>query len=769
MDTSRTTMGICAGLLALSMIAGSPAAAQEIGGPGALEAWRSASHLVVPQASAFAWDRARTPIRIESVRAHVEIVAQTARTTLELALSNPAAQQAEAVLLLPVPAGAAVGGFDFEGSAAEPSAVLLPRDEARRTYDEIVRRVQDPGLLEFAGFNLIRSSLFPVPAFGRQRVRITYEHLLEADGNRVDYVLPRSESLANALPWQIEVDLRAEAPVSTVYSPTHELDVERVSPARLRVRVKEASVADPGPFLLSYLLEREGVSATLLAYPDPEVGGGYFLLMAGLPASISQAETRMRREVTVVLDRSGSMAGEKMDQARAAALQVVEGLDEGEAFNVIDYASQVSMFAPGPVVKDAATTLEARKYLASLRPAGGTNIHDALLEALRQPRREGLLPIVLFLTDGLPTVGDTSEVAIRAVVETANPSGRRIFTFGVGHDVNVPLLDRLSDATRATSTFVLPGEDVEVKVAKVFQRLYGPILSDLQLASVDGEGALTTRAVRELIPERLPDLFEGDQLVLLGQYVDGGPLRFRLTGNFLGRERTFAFEFGLARASTRNAFVPRLWATRRIAFLVDQIRQAGAALGGAPVTVGETILRDPRYRELADEILRLSTRFGVLSEYTAFLATEGTDLGNWETLQLACDENLDRRAVRTRSGEAAVNQGRNFNEQKLQAKLNYANSFWNESNALVEFGGVQQVVDRAFFKRGTQWIDAQLVTGQLPQVADEVVLFGSEQHRVMLDQLVSEGRQGLLALPGDILMRYEGRNVLVRNAVGAGN
>ena len=150
----------------------------------------------------------------------------------------------------------------------------------------------------------------------------------------------------------------------------------------------------------------------------------------------------------------------------------------------------------------------------------------------------------------------------------------------MGNDVNVPLLDRLSDVTRATSTFVLPGEDVEVKVAKVFRRLYGPILADLSLEALDESGAVTTRVVRELTPERPPDLFEGDQLVLLGQYVGAGPLRFRLSGNFVGRQRTFSFDFDLSRASTRNAFVPRLWATRRIAFLVDQIRQAGAAMGG---------------------------------------------------------------------------------------------------------------------------------------------------------------------------------------------
>ncbi|MCA8967957.1 MAG: VWA domain-containing protein, partial [Planctomycetes bacterium] len=196
--------------------------------------------------------------------------------------------------------------------------------------------------------------------------------------------------------------------------------------------------------------------------------------------------------------------------------------------------SQVATFAAGPVRRTRESVLAARAYLAAIRPTGGTNVHDALLEALRQPHTEGTLPIVLFLTDGLPTVGRTSEVEIREMVAKANVAGRRIFTFGVGNDVNVPLLDRISDATRATATYVLPDEDVELKVAKVFRRLYGPVLADVELEVVGPDGAVDTRRVRELMPERVPDLFEGDQLVLLGQYRGEEPLRFRLSGNFLG-------------------------------------------------------------------------------------------------------------------------------------------------------------------------------------------------------------------------------------------
>jgi Ca-activated chloride channel family protein len=726
-----------------------------------------ASHVVIPQAAAFALETGDRGVEIESVGARVSILEGTATTTLDIALHNPSARRAEAVLLLPVPAGAVVSAFAFEGSASEPTAQVMPADEARRLYDAIVAKVRDPALLEFAGYNLIRSSVFPVPAQGKQRVRLTYEHLPQRVGKRVDYILPRSEALNSHCPWKIVVDLKSKGPISTVYSPSHEIVAERVGPNRFRVRLAEGAgpepQLEPGPFWLSYLLQCGGLSASIFAYPDPRVGeagsGGYFLLMAGLPARLQEAATRIKREVTIVIDRSGSMAGAKMEQARAAALQVLEGLQDGEAFNIIDYSSSVSSFAARPVVKDAAMAAAARGYLASIRPAGGTNIHDALLEALHQPPTASMLPIVLFLTDGLPTIGRTREVDIRDMVQRANVHKRRVFTFGVGHDVNVPLLDRVADSTRATAGYVLPGEDVGLKVAQVFTRLYGPVFANPTLETVSTGGAVSTRLVRELIPETLPDLFEGDQLILLGQYQGREPITFRLRGDFLGRPRTFEFTFGFDAATTRNAFVPRLWASRRIAYLVDEIRQAGA---DAAAGTGTLELTRDRYRELIDEIVRLSTEFGILTEYTAFLATEGTNLADFHGLVAGCRNQLESKAVQTRSGRGGLSQGLNFNRQKGQTALNRRNAFVDERLNRVEIATVEQRCDLAFFRRGQRWIDARLIhEGIQPH---EVVVIGSPGHTRLLRRLVGEGRQGALSLSGEILLEVDGRAVLIKES-----
>ncbi|MHC4211639.1 MAG: hypothetical protein ACYSWT_18250, partial [Planctomycetota bacterium] len=321
------------------------------------------------------------------------------------------------------------------------------------------------------------------------------------------------------------------------------------------------------------------------------------------------------------------------------------------------------------------------------------------------------------------------------------------------------LLDRVADSTRATAGYVLPGEDVGLKVAQVFTRLYGPVFANPTLETVSTGGAVSTRLVRELIPETLPDLFEGDQLILLGQYQGREPITFRLRGDFLGRPRTFEFTFGFDAATTRNAFVPRLWASRRIAYLVDEIRQAGA---DAAAGTGTLELTRDRYRELIDEIVRLSTEFGILTEYTAFLATEGTNLADFHGLVAGCRNQLESKAVQTRSGRGGLSQGLNFNRQKGQTALNRRNAFVDERLNRVEIATVEQRCDLAFFRRGQRWIDARLIhEGIQPH---EVVVIGSPGHTRLLRRLVGEGRQGALSLSGEILLEVDGRAVLIKES-----
>ena len=737
----------------------------------------SAANLIVPQARSYSFSGAQQQVQITGVAAEVRILEQVATTTMDVGLANPTQRIQEAEMLIPVPDGAVVRSFTFEGSAKESTAKLLPKAEAQAIYRSIVAKLRDPALLEFASYSLIRSNVFPVPAGGKQRVRIVYEHVLKADGNRIDYVLPRSESFeASAIPWSISLKISSTTPISGVYSPSHQVSVEHSGNQHAIVRTAGNQQLEPGPFRLSYLANSGSVTASLLAYPDARVGGGYFLLLAGVPADLQTKESAMKREVTLVLDRSGSMEGEKIEQARSAALQVLEGLEQGEAFNIVDYSDQVAKFSEKPVIKDAKTLGQAREYIKRIKAGGGTNIHDALVEAMRQTPTASMLPLTIFLTDGLPTAGETREAAIRKAVVAANVHKRRVFSFGVGYDLNAPLLTSIANATRATPTFVFPNENVEVKVSQVFKRLSGPVLAEPQLATLDAAGAVTTRAVRELLPGELSDLFEGDQLVVMGQYQTEDPLHFRLSGNYLGASRTFDLKFDLAKATTRNSFVPRLWASRKIARLVELITEAGSENTSAnPGRVSSSsaiaynssrpasshVVQDPKMKELVDEILRLSTEYGILTEYTAFLATDGTDFNNLEALNTRARESLVNNAQSVRSGMGSVSQAANNTSQKSQANMNRSNFYLSQNMERVEITTVQQITDRTFFKRNNRWVDASALKNETAK-PDQVIEFGTPEFYKLVDRLVRDGREGILALSGELLVVIDGKTVLIK-------
>jgi len=450
------------------------------------------------------------------------------------------------------------------------------------------------------------------------------------------------------------------------------------------------------------------------------------------------------------------MRNEKIEQVKEAALQIIAGLEKGEAFNICLYNNTVQWFSKKAVLKTKENQEAARKYIEGITATGGTNIHDALREALNQEPMKGMLPIVLFLTDGLPTVGITSEVAIRELATKSNPHKRRVFTFGVGVDVNAPLLEKIADMSRAKAEFVLPKEDVEVKIGKVFKKLTGPILADAELEVVKEDGEPAIGRTRDIMPETLPDMFEGDQLVLLGQYVGKKPITFKISGNYLGENRTFQFTFEFDNADVRNGFVPRLWASRKIAQLIDTVRQMGAEPGCSS--------SDPKVKELVDEIVRLSTEFGILTEYTAFLAREGTDLEDRDHVRREAGRTLGSRAMRERSGYGAVNQSFNLIEQKEQANLNMHNWFLDERMNRVSVTNVQQINDQAYYRRGRRWVDSRLVSNETEVKPTKVIEFGSEDFIELAQKLARENRQGSIALRGDVLLVVDGQPVLVKGA-----
>ena len=710
--------------------------------------------------------------QVEIVNVNAVFSAASVRTEMTVTVRNPGARPAEAQLIIPVPTDAAITSFNLaalDGSAEGLTGELLPRDEARRIYTEIVRRMIDPGLLEFAGTGLIRSSVFPVPAGGTQNFRVVYEQPTTSESGTIDYVLPRTETLGElGAAWSFTASIPAAAGVRTVYSPTHGVNLAPRPDGGHAITITDPNTT--GPIRLSLIRTASPRETTITAFATPDLktpGEGYVMLLITAPNE--PHPNAPKRQVTIVIDRSGSMADGKLDQARAAAIQIIAGLDEGERFNIIDYAQNVASWKPTPQAKTSESAADATAYLKTLKPQGGTNIHDALVEAVRAPAADGFLPLVLFLTDGLPTIGVRDEVAIRDAVKAHNTAEHRVFTFGVGYDVNAPLLSGLARSTRAADTIVRPKDDVEVVVGRVFNKLAGPVMTKpaLRVSSM-GYMPESTPMLLDAMPAELPDLFAGDQIAVVARYRAAQPFGVSFAESYVTPD-SFA-EIAPDKASMTNAYVARLWAQRRIASLIETIRQNGADGSGPD-------------KELVDEIVRLSTEYGILTEYTAFLAREDTNFDAPEFTRLRTTEALEHRVVGSRTGAGGAVQSENLDSLDFGGNFDdaartaapaapqriYQNSYAeaDEASGRIETRQitlVQQLGNDALYQRGPRWVEARALPRETEE-PDEIVAFGTDRYDEIASQLIDEGRHALMAQRGEVLITLDDQLVLIQNPV----
>ncbi len=527
---------------------------------------------------------------------------QVARTRVEQAFENRTGRDVEATYVFPIPAGASVADFEMAVGGKVMGAEVLDREKAREIYEEIVRRRRDPALLELVGNGLVRARVFPVPRQGRVEIRFTLEQALSEDGGLLSYRYPLRSSLYSPLAVEeisIAVDVESSRALAAIHSPTHRIDVARRGDKAAKISFEERHRPAAEDFVLLV-----GVTDSEFGLHVVTHGGrgedGYFHLLLS-PARDFPDDAIGRKDFVFVLDTSGSMQGAKFEQATGALRFALERLREGDRFTLIPFSTEPRPFSSSLVDATKASVAEAQAFVGRLSAVGGTNIADALeagLGALARDRDPKRFPILVFLTDGLPTVSETDPHAILSRAgKLASESRCRLFVFGVGSDVNTFLLDRLAEDNRGTRDYVTERENIEVKVSSLVTKIESPVLSDLE---IDFGGAV----VADVHPRRIPDLFAGGQVSLVGRYRGEGRRRVRLKGRTGDVVRTYAYEADFTPRPDENASLPRLWAQRRVGFLLDEIRLRG-----------ET-------RELRDEVERLSKLYGIVTPYTALLVTE---------------------------------------------------------------------------------------------------------------------------------------------------
>jgi Ca-activated chloride channel family protein len=545
--------------------------------------------------------------QVREVSVDARIRDQVAEVQVSQTFHNPGSFALEAEYDFPIPEEGTVQSFVLLVDGREWPGRILPKDEARRVYEEIVRTKRDPALLEYMGRGLYRTSVFPIPPGADRKVTLRYTQICRRDRDVVEFAFPFGTQKFTTKPIErlsLHLDIRSRDPIKSLYSPGDDLDIERRGEHEAHVRLVRHDVVPRADFRLVYTLAEGALGATVLSVRPSTDEDGYFLLLASPRVKAPDAEARPRpKSVVFVLDRSGSMAGKKLEQAKGALRFVLDNLREDDTFNIVVYDDRVETFRPELQRYSSRAREEAGRFVDNIREGGATDINAALKAALGQIPDGSRPSYVLFLTDGLPTAGETNEAAIAEACRKANDRRARVFAFGVGYDVNARLLDRISGGNSGTSTYVKPDEDIEAHVARFYGKLTSPVLTDIKIALDDVE-------INRVYPRDIPDLFEGGQLILSGRYRESGRATLRLSGRVGDDRRQFEFPVDLAPAGRGSGFdfVERLWAVRRVGFLIDQIDLHG------------------RSRELVDELVALSTRYGILTPYTSFLADERVPL-----------------------------------------------------------------------------------------------------------------------------------------------
>jgi len=537
------------------------------------------------------------PLSVKYHHVKVEIVGQVAKTSVDQVFLNHFGRDIEGTYIFPVPEGASISDFAMFIGNERVKGEIVDSGEARRIYEDIVRRLRDPGLLEYMGRNLFRARVYPIPANGEKRVQISYTEVLKAENGLVRYVYPlNTERFSRDPLGDVSVSVGIDSPVAlvNVYSPSHKVSVRKDAEGRARVGYEEKDVRPDKDFVLYYSLSKDDIGLSFLNWDGPD--GGTFMLLAA-PRFAAAGERVVDKRIVLVLDSSGSMSGTKIRQAKEAARFIVNHLGRGDEFTLVDFDDGVTAFSEKLLPATGENVERALKFIEAIEDSGGTNINEALLAALARMTGGDRPGYVLFLTDGLPTVGTTDTAAILKNVAEANRRSSRFFVFGVGHDVNTQLLDRISADNRGTSVYVDEGEDLELALSGFYEKIASPVLADL---TVSFEGLETD----QVYPRALPDLFKGSQLVLVGKYHGRGPVTAVLTGKSGRESRRFVLESRALDRGDRFDFLPRLWATRRIGYLLEEIRLRGSN------------------KELADEVRRLGLKYGIVTPYTSFLVTE---------------------------------------------------------------------------------------------------------------------------------------------------
>ncbi len=557
-------------------------------------------------------DGTQAPLPLTGERLRAEIDGQNATTTLRQVFTNRSGAALEGRYVLRPELAARVTGFAYYIGEERIVGEVLERQAANRVYDQVTSVRRDPAILEQTAEGEFTFRVFPIQPGEAKPVEVTFQQWLARRGDSITYRVPIGSAETDA-----EIVLR-DPRARDVRSPTHRIDVEPLPVGGLRVRTRGATDFR-GELVLRYSIEERPWS--LSAYVHRDAGhAGYFVLSVAAPEGSEDAIAP--KDVTLVLDRSGSMSGEAIANARIAAMDVIRRLGPADRLNVIAFDDDVDPLGARPRPADAAARAEATAFVSRLTDGGGTDLAFALRRALEaQHDEQGRPRVVIFLTDG--------QSAPEPVLELASSDRRdvRVFTVGLGNGVNRALLSRLAADKRGRFTFIADAARLESEVGHLYAQIARPVLVDV---SMEIEGAVASR----IYPRTLPDVFVDDELTVSGRLRGEGPIAFVLRGRLGSREVELRARATVP-ATVHRPWVGRRWAMARVDDLLEEIQLKGES------------------QELRSEVLSLALAYDFVTPYTAFLAIPEREL-TAEAAQTLANARAERGEAEARNADAAA-------------------------------------------------------------------------------------------------------------------
>ncbi len=546
---------------------------------------------------------------IKTYDARVAIQDQLAETHVDQTFMNETNAVVEATYVFPLPEGAVISELIYWFNGQRYVASVRERKAAQDAYDNRIRQLLDPALLQYLGDNLFKLNIAPINPQSEVRFEITYVELLPYEFGATDYrFFLRTTGLSPRPLQRVTLNITANTAkeFKTLFSPSHpnstDTQIDKISARQYRVLFGDENFLPDRDFVLRFETKREAVDMNVITYTPTAIdsfGRDSFYALWITPPDTINADAAIPRNIVFTADISSSMEGERLVELKQALNGFLDHLNNDDHFNIVTFGTSVVKHRPDLILASANEIAQARAFVNGLSAVGLTNIDGALKVALAQTYRDSTANVMIFMTDGYPTWG---EQRVRAIVDSAvarNRKGVRLFPFGVGNDVSKPLLIELARRNGGYPTYITANDSIALVVEKHVRRISQPVLSQL---SIDLGGLQTY----DRYPAVLSDLFFGNQVLQFGRYTNTGTFGVTLRGksrqdNFaLTSNVTFGNNPGGARA------VARLWARYKIDYLLEQIDLYG------------------ELKELVDAIIDLSIRFSILTKYTALYSDPGT-------------------------------------------------------------------------------------------------------------------------------------------------